>query len=77
MRNTLLIAAFGVALAAPVFAQEAATQTPPSPNSSQGQPDASNSVPPGAATATGNRPGDVVGGTRTTPPAATTAPATR
>lgn len=77
MRTSLLIAALGVSLAAPAVAQVADTQNPPAPNSSQNQPDATNSLPSGAATATGNRPGDAVGGSRTTPPATTTAPATR
>ena len=77
MRTSLLSAALGVSLAAPAVAQVADTQNPPAPNSSQNQPDATNSLPSGAATATGNRPGDAVGGSRTTPPATTTAPATR
>ena len=77
MRTTLLIAAFSVALTAPVLAQVAETQTPPAPNSSQNLPDATNSLPSGATTATGTRAGDVVGGARTTPPARTAAPAIR
>lgn len=68
MRTTLLIAAFGIALAAPAFAQrDVTTQTPPAPNSQNNQPDAAGSVPPGAGTASGHRPGDAVGRSKPVP----------
>ena len=74
MRSTLLIAALGLALAAPALAQDATTQSPPTPNAQTNQPAAANSVPAGSATSTGTRPGDTVGRTTTTPPPATTTP---
>ena len=77
MRNTLLIAAFGLALATPALAQDVETQNPPSPNSSESEPEPAGSVPPGAGTATEKLPGDALGRAATTPPAATTAPVQR
>ncbi len=53
MRNLLLTsaAAFGLAVAAPAFAQTTSTTTsPPAPNMSAGAPQPTNSLPPGAAT---------------------------
>ena len=73
MLKIVLAAAFSLGLAGQAVAQgSAATQSPPSPNAGVSQPESPNSVPPGAATATGNRPGDAVGGTTTVPPAGTT-----
>lgn len=72
MFKTVLAAAFSLGLAGQGVAQgTAATQNPPSPNAGVSQPESPNSLPPGAATATGNRPGDAIGGTATVPPAGT------
>lgn len=72
MRKTLLMSAalLGMAVAAPAFAQSgtSATQSPPSPNAGVSEPQSSGSLPPGAGTASGMRPGDAIGGTRTAPP---------
>lgn len=78
MLKTVLVTAFSLGLATQAFAQgSAATQSPPSPNAGVQAPESANSLPPGAATATGNRPGDSVGGTTTVPPTSTTAPVRR
>lgn len=70
MRKTLLMSATLLSLAAPAFAQSGSsvTQTPPSPNANTTEPQATNSLPPGAATASGRRAGDSVGGHTTAPP---------
>lgn len=79
MRKTLLMSAalLGMAVAGPAFAQSStsATQSPPSPNAGVSEPQSSGSLPPGAPTATSSRPGDAIGGTRTSPmPMASPAP---
>lgn len=75
MRNALWIAALGLALSAPAFAQNSSTtDSPPAPRASESEPEPAGSLPPGAATATQPRAGDAIGRTTTTPPA-TTAPA--
>ena len=43
-------------MAAPAFAQNGATSSPPSPNSNQSAPEPANSVPAGALTANPNAP---------------------
>ena len=71
MRKTLLMSAALLALAyGPVLAQNSmsSTQSPPSPNSGQGMPQPSNSLPDTAGTATRNLPGDALGTTGTRPP---------
>ncbi len=74
MLKTVLVAAFSLGLAAQAVAQgAAATQSPPSPNAGVSAPESANSLPPGAATATGNRAGDAVGATTTVPPGTTPA----
>ena len=83
MRNALWIAALGLALSAPAFAQTSSTtESPPAPRASESEPEPAGSLPPGAATATQPAAGDVIGRTATTPPATTspsgtTAPAQR
>ena len=63
---------------APAFAQAGATQSPPSPNAGQAQPQSGNSLPAGAANMnTGsvqnpNLAGSALGGTSTTAPGAVT-----
>ncbi len=74
MRNVLWIAALGLAVSAPAFAQDSTTDSPPAPRASESEPEPAGSLPPGAATATQPAAGDVIGRTTTTPPA-TTAPA--
>lgn len=64
MRKTLLMSAALLALACgPVVAQNSmsSTQSPPAPNSSQGTPQPSNSLPDDASTATRNLPGSNLG----------------
>ena len=64
MRKTLLMSAALLALAyGPVLAQNSmsSTQSPPSPNSGQGMPQPSNSLPDTAGTASRNLPGDTLG----------------
>ena len=71
MRKTLLMSAALLALAyGPVRAQNSmsSTQSPPSPNSSQGLPQPSNSLPDTAGTATRNLPGEALGTTGTPSP---------
>ena len=71
MRKTLLTSAALLALAyGPVLAQNSmsSTQSPPSPNSSQGLPQPSNSLPDTAGTASRNLPGEAVGTTGTPSP---------
>ena len=64
MRIALLVTILGISLASPVLAQStSSTQTPSSPNSGQNMPDATNSLPLGAATATETSPGDALGRT--------------
>jgi hypothetical protein len=66
MRKTLLMSAALLALAyGPVLAQNSmsSTQSPPSPNSGQGMPQPSNSIPDTASTASRNLPGDALGTT--------------
>lgn len=66
MRKTLLMSAALLALAyGPVLAQNSmsSTQSPPSPNSGQGMPQPSNSIPDTAGTAGRNLPGDALGTT--------------
>ncbi len=66
MRKTLLMSAALLALAyGPVLAQNSmsSTQSPPSPNSGQGMPQPSNSIPDTAGTASRNLPGDALGTT--------------
>lgn len=79
MLKIALMAAFSLGLIGQAVAQnsDSATQSPPSPNASSQAPDSTNSLPPGAGTATGNRPGDAVGTTNTTPPGTTTTPPAR
>lgn len=70
MRKTLLMSAALLALAqGPALAQNSlsSTQSPPSPNSSQGTPQPSNSLPDDAATATRSPAGSDIGTTRTSP----------
>lgn len=69
MRKTLLMSAASLALACgPALAQNSmsSTQSPPAPNSSQGTPQPSNSLPDDAGTATRNLPGSNLGA-RTAP----------
>lgn len=71
MRKTLLMSAALLALAqGPVLAQNSlsSTQYPPAPNSSQGTPQPSNSLPDDASTATGTTPGSDIGTVRTARP---------
>ena len=71
MRKTLLMSAALLALAqGPVLAQNSlsSTQSPPAPNSSQGTPQPSNSLPDTAGTATRSPAGTDIGTTRTSPP---------
>ncbi len=68
MRKTLLMSAALLALAyGPVLAQNSmsSTQSPPSPNSGQGMPQPSNSLPDTGGTASRNLPGDALGTTGT------------
>ncbi len=70
MRKTLLTSAAVLALAhGPALAQNSlsSTQSPPAPNSGQGTPEPTNSLPGGAATATRNSAGEAVGTTGTSP----------
>ena len=70
MRKTLLMSAALLALAqGPVLAQNSlsSTQYPPAPNSSQGTPQPTNSLPDTASTATRNPAGTDIGTTRTSP----------
>lgn len=71
MRKTLLLSAALLALAqGPALAQNSlsSTQSPPAPNSSQGTPQPSNSLPDTAGTATRSPAGTDIGTTRTTRP---------
>jgi hypothetical protein len=73
MRKTLLMSAALLALAyGPVLAQNSmsSTQSPPAPNSGQGTPQPSNSLPDTAGTATRNLPGSDVGTMATSRPRA-------
>ena len=73
MRKTLLMSAAVLALAqGPVLAQNSlsSTQYPPAPNSSQGTPQPTNSLPDTAGTATRDPAGTDIGTTRTTRPRA-------
>ncbi len=66
MRKTLLMSAALLALAyGPVLAQNSmsSTQSPPAPNSSQGTPQPTNSLPDNAGTATRTLPGSTLGTT--------------
>ena len=70
MRKTLLMSAALLALAqGPALAQNSlsSTQSPPAPNSSQGTPQPTNSLPDDAATATRSPAGTDIGTTRTAP----------
>ena len=68
-KSLLLVSAATLGLAVPAMAQDTVTtQIPPAPNANQYQPQPSNSVPAGGATAAQNLPGDV-----NTPPAGTAA----
>ncbi len=71
MRKTLLMSAALLALACgPVLAQNpmSSTQSPAAPNSGQGTPQPSNSLPDTAGTATRNLPGSTLGTTGTSSP---------
>lgn len=73
MRKTLLMSAALLALAqGPALAQNSlsSTQSPPSPNSSQGTPQPANSLPDDASTATRSPAGTDIGTTRTSRPRA-------
>ncbi len=73
MRKTLLMSAALLALAqGPVLAQNSlsSTQSPPAPNSSQGTPQPTNSLPDTAGTATRSPAGTDIGTTRTARPRA-------
>ena len=73
MRKTLLTSAALLALAqGPALAQNSlsSTQSPPSPNSSQGTPQPTNSLPDDASTATRSPAGTDIGTTQTSRPRA-------
>ncbi len=63
MRRTLLMTVALASLTGQAFAQAGSsyTNTPPSPNSQMSMPEPTGSLPPGAATATQGRAGDVLG----------------
>ncbi len=67
-KSLLLMSAMALGFALPAMAQDTSSmKSPPSPNSSASEPQPTNSVPAGGATATFNRPGGDISTTRTAP----------